>query len=401
MHIHRKLAATLPVLAIACHAAAQPGHDPSCYPLNTISQTYVSDNPGKLAAKDQYVFVGSWTEDVKIFDKCDPTSPQLVATIDAQGHIFLDGDILYITKRTVPSGVLMFDVSDPENPIFLNEMDPTLTHDISGIDFANSIAYLLSPDRSTLLAYDMSDPELPRLISSIADLPYYYDNLHATASHVYLGGVGLSIVDVTNPESPSIVGGLDWNTVGFPRSVYVQDGTAYLSSEHLGLVTVDVSDPSNPSVLQTGFLFTRFDLSDRIIDIEVRDDLAYLTQNSEDFNGDTVNYYYFGVVDVSNPHSIRTISFRSIEQDVYSDGIHIESNLAYLSGGSDLVVLDLSSICECTADFTDDGVLDFFDVSAFLNAFLGQAPIADLTGNGAFDFFDVSAFLNAFDAGCP
>jgi PKD repeat protein len=57
------------------------------------------------------------------------------------------------------------------------------------------------------------------------------------------------------------------------------------------------------------------------------------------------------------------------------------------------------SVCE--ADLTGDGNLDFFDVSAFLNAFNTQDSIADFDGNGAWDFFDVSAFLNAFNAGCP
>lgn len=55
----------------------------------------------------------------------------------------------------------------------------------------------------------------------------------------------------------------------------------------------------------------------------------------------------------------------------------------------------------CTADLTGDGVLDFFDVSAFLDAFGSMDPVADLTGEGVFDFFDVSAFLSAFSAGCP
>lgn len=55
----------------------------------------------------------------------------------------------------------------------------------------------------------------------------------------------------------------------------------------------------------------------------------------------------------------------------------------------------------CSADLTGDGVLDFFDVSAFLNAYNAGDPSADLTGDGVMDFFDVSAFLNAFNAGCP
>jgi hypothetical protein len=55
----------------------------------------------------------------------------------------------------------------------------------------------------------------------------------------------------------------------------------------------------------------------------------------------------------------------------------------------------------CPADLTGDGVLDFFDVSAFLNAYNAMDPAADFTGDGVFNFFDVSAFLNAFNAGCP
>lgn len=55
----------------------------------------------------------------------------------------------------------------------------------------------------------------------------------------------------------------------------------------------------------------------------------------------------------------------------------------------------------CPADLSGDGQLDFFDVSAFLNAFNSNQPAGDFTGDGVWDFFDVSAFLNAFNLGCP
>ncbi|MGV6815018.1 MAG: GC-type dockerin domain-anchored protein [Phycisphaerales bacterium] len=55
----------------------------------------------------------------------------------------------------------------------------------------------------------------------------------------------------------------------------------------------------------------------------------------------------------------------------------------------------------CPADLDGDGVLTFFDISAFLNAFNAQDPIADFDGDGSFTFFDVSGFLNAYNAGCP
>ncbi len=55
----------------------------------------------------------------------------------------------------------------------------------------------------------------------------------------------------------------------------------------------------------------------------------------------------------------------------------------------------------CAADFNGDGILDFFDVSAFLAAFSAMHANADMNGDGVFDFFDVQLFLGVFAAGCP
>jgi hypothetical protein len=57
----------------------------------------------------------------------------------------------------------------------------------------------------------------------------------------------------------------------------------------------------------------------------------------------------------------------------------------------------------CIADLAEPfGVLNFFDVSAFLGLYNGQQPAADLAEPlGVWNFFDVSAFLGAYNAGCP
>lgn len=52
------------------------------------------------------------------------------------------------------------------------------------------------------------------------------------------------------------------------------------------------------------------------------------------------------------------------------------------------------------ADFTMDGQLDFFDVSAFLAALSIQDQSADMNSDGVFNFFDVSQFLIAFAKQC-
>tara|TARA_R110002073_G_scaffold239285_1_gene400696 strand:- start:225213 stop:229085 length:3873 start_codon:yes stop_codon:yes gene_type:complete len=61
---------------------------------------------------------------------------------------------------------------------------------------------------------------------------------------------------------------------------------------------------------------------------------------------------------------------------------------------------DIICVPDCPADLNGDGVLNFFDVSAFINAFSLQDPGADYNGDGMLNFFDVSAFLVDFSAGC-
>jgi len=84
---------------------------------------------------------------------------------------------------------------------------------------------------------------------------------------------------------------------------------------------------------------------------------------------------------------------RFIAEDIGSGSI--------VEAGVDAVNLEVVNCDACPADFTGDGTLDFFDVSAFLDAFNSMDPAADFSGDGSFDFFDVSAFLGAFGAGCP
>ena len=68
---------------------------------------------------------------------------------------------------------------------------------------------------------------------------------------------------------------------------------------------------------------------------------------------------------------------------------------------ADLAIVDPAQPCpaDLAAPF---GVLNFFDVSAFLGAYNSQDPVADFAAPfGVFNFFDVSAFLASYNAGCP
>lgn len=56
----------------------------------------------------------------------------------------------------------------------------------------------------------------------------------------------------------------------------------------------------------------------------------------------------------------------------------------------------------CPADFAVPfGVLDFFDVSAFVGFLNTNDPAGDFNNDGTINFFDVSAFLQSYNQGCP
>ena len=71
--------------------------------------------------------------------------------------------------------------------------------------------------------------------------------------------------------------------------------------------------------------------------------------------------------------------------------------------GTAAAVLAVAYQSPCPADLSPPaGVLDFFDIAAFFEAFSAHDDRADLAAPfGVFDFFDVIAYLDRFSAGCP
>lgn len=57
----------------------------------------------------------------------------------------------------------------------------------------------------------------------------------------------------------------------------------------------------------------------------------------------------------------------------------------------------------CDADINEDGNLNFFDLSQFVQAFNNMEPAGDFNDDGQWNFFDLSAFIQAFnnETGCP
>jgi len=96
------------------------------------------------------------------------------------------------------------------------------------------------------------------------------------------------------------------------------------------------------------------------------------------------------------------VSYMSQVATVGFDGrLDVHSGLPGGNIRSVLNGLQVIKLRPCRPDLNRDGVLDFFDLAAFLSAFASGFPIADFVNDGVYDFFDVAEFLAQFSLGCP
>lgn len=89
-----------------------------------------------------------------------------------------------------------------------------------------------------------------------------------------------------------------------------------------------------------------------------------------------------------------------IEGDAFTS-FSIAFNRPVGSGGSAITFGNAQVIPRCLPDLDANCVLNFFDVSRFIQLYTNNDPQVDFTGDGLFNFFDVSAFIGAYNAGCP
>ncbi len=137
--------------------------------------------------------------------------------------------------------------------------------------------------------------------------------------------------------------------------------------------------------------------------VSISGDTVIVGANRDDVIGsNTGSAYMYQFNDGQWALSSQLFGSQVLEEDEFGEKVALWGSVAAITSGDEVGRVYLYELgCSCPADFTGDGVLNFFDVSAFLQAFTTQDPAADFTGDGNFDFFDIGQFIGLFGAGCP
>ena len=347
-----------------------PGSDP-------VLGTFEDMTLDEMISVDDLGITANGSDGLLTIDLSDPLTPSILGSDNTsnryRGITKADGFAYAFTDSTM----FVIDLQDPTNPTHTGSIEFSKI-DIESISVSGNHAYLACGSHG-VVTVDISDPTTPTFTGLINPAGYAID-IHALGSITYVANYngGFTILDTTNPQTPIVLSTLE--TLGYVQAVDVVGTIAYLTDSVEGIMAVDLSNPLDPQIIST-YLPQSYPYN-----FTFHAQIAYFPS--------VTGLRMVDFSDQMNPVEIGWHNTFSLTGD-----ISIHGNIGYTSSR---VILDLSRDCtHCPADFTSDGMLNFFDISAFITAYINNEPAADFSDDGLYNFFDISLFLQSFGAGCP
>lgn len=249
------------------------------------------------------------------------------------------------------SRLVVFDISNPNQPISVGQSEPFATGDINNLTLVNNFIYVTADTR--LWIFSVADPTQPKLLSWY-ETPGEAYRVAVANNHAYLGsgiywsngqylGGGMSVLDVSNPFWPVLVG-----FYGTPYSVFdvaVVDNYAYLAqgncfepfcSQPGDLRVIDISDPTHPA--EVTIYNTNSSAVTRVV---VDNQRAFVIDEFIDCPKFCEFNTTLRVVDISNPNNVSELGDLSIAAKFWE--LQVVGNDLYLSLGIDIYKLDVTN----------------------------------------------------------
>ncbi len=161
------------------------------------------------------------------------------------------------------SKIHIINVTDPFNPVLVNEFAPGMTSTWRDLKTYGNYAYTCSEAFGEgLVIIDMSN--LPTSASIVTVSDTYFQSSHnifidEANGRLYTAGaknanghVNMMVFDLTaNPEDPTHLADVTLINGGYVHDVYVRDNIAYCSHGYSGYAIYDLTDPNNPIALSS------------------------------------------------------------------------------------------------------------------------------------------------------
>ena len=313
-------------------------------------------------------------------------------TPDRAMGVTVSGNYAYVAAGY--SGLMVMDVSDPTNPTRVGVVHVWDENSIAYADdvvVSGNYAYVAA-GYGGLWVLDVSDPTNPTTVG-FYDTSGYAKGVAVSGYYAYVADYygGLVVVDVRNLSNPARVGSyeaISGNGTMNASGIYVDDvvvsgGYTYIIAGYSGLLKMNMSDPTNPT------LVWRYDTSDYAKGVAVSGYYAYIAYHEDGL----------GVVNMSNPAE-PTYAGYSRGDNAYAVSVAVSGNCAYVAYHDEgLVVVDVSDPRNPTyaGSWThgSDGAQDVAVVGGYAYVAYGyDGLMVVVVGPDS----DGDAFVNAIDA---
>jgi len=277
--------------------------------LGSLDDDQTADVVGTIYSNG-YAYAACGYAGVIVFDVSDPANPVRVGGYDTDGEAWrfdMRSNLLFVADSRF--GMTILDVSDPVNPILAGEwQEPSSEMGLYDVAVSGDYAYLAATDRG-MLVIDISDTSNPTLVAEYDDCRAQGLTVDGNYAYIVDSYDLLQIVDISTPSNPLAAGDC-WAGAG--HELMVQDGYAYVGAGGDGLQVVNVSDPMMPVPISSYSLPWCWNMF-------IEGTYVYLPDG----------YKGIKIIDISNPYA-PVLAGEFDDVDGASSGLYVAEGKAYV-----------------------------------------------------------------------
>ena len=321
-------AGRLTVVDISNPAAPQViGQSPFASSLLNGSAVAVAGNYAYVVSQNRNVSTSNnddgTGDSLTILDISVPFAPAIVGTLTNGTALFgahgvmVSGSYVYVAVQGCLSGqpcpngnvgnsFVVIDASNPANPTIVASLrnnslpapwtgSGALLH-ACGIAVSGQYAYVTASYGNRLTIIDISDPLHPTIVGSLfnsSQLPVPVDVAvaggYAYVVNELVSNGRVAVVDVRNPASPQIVGSVAAPALNGAYRIRIRNNFAYVAATYSpSMSVIDISDPANPRLAGS---FTSNALLNRTVGIDLDPTSRYAISTSPYLSTETRTLY--------------------------------------------------------------------------------------------------------------
>lgn len=239
-----------------------------------------------------YLTTGKTNEGLVIADISDPENPFVVAEFDIGGkgrYITKDGNYLYIGVAHSSKGLAIVDVSDPASPVLTKQYNVGAYGNMPMVS-GNTLFMGIEKSTSSFLAINITNKSSPSTLGTY-NPGAETRSVHLYGSYAYIGTTASSnsfrVINIASPSSMTLAA--QYSPGSAVNAIEVYSSVAYLGLDNSSssLKVLNMSNPLSPSLVMS------VNVSGKIQDLAIQD--GYLYAPTDQTN------YSLAVLNVSSP----------------------------------------------------------------------------------------------------